>query len=102
MSPYAKKGLPIEVVSSENSVVELLFEELVGWSSWFRAVAHERWVRPLVWATLPSCAEPMCEAERAHHPAPRLEGSDRSDDLQFVFHFIKELCFRHNDQASGR
>ena len=59
-------------VRIQDSLVELLLEELVGWSSWFRAVMHERWMRPLVWTALPFRAEPMCEAERTHqhHPAP--------------------------------
>ena len=78
-------------------LVVLLFKELVGWLSWFRAVTHERWVRPLVWTTLPFRAEPMCEAERTHHPTPRLEELVRSTDLLFVIHSYKMLCFRHID-----
>eukprot|EP01043_Picozoa_sp_COSAG02_P048560 COSAG02_NODE_4782_length_4986_cov_7.183344_1_plen_86_part_00 len=80
-------------------LVVVLFEELVGWLSWFRAVTHERWARPLVWTTLPFRAEPMCEAERTHHPTPKLEELVRSTctDLQFVIHLYKMLCFRHID-----
>ena len=51
----------------DSEMVEL-FRELVGWWSWFQAVTHERWMRPLVRITPPSCAEPMCEAGSAHHP----------------------------------
>ena len=74
-------------------MVELLLEELVGWSSWFRAVTHERWMRPLVWTALPFRAEPMCEAERTHHPAPELEELVRSDDLLFVLFILINTLF---------
>ena len=78
--------------ASQISMVVLLCEELVGWSSWFRAVTHARWMRPFVWTALPFRAEPMCEAERTHHPAPELEELVRSDDLQFVlFTYINTL-----------
>ena len=78
--------------ASQIGMVLLLFEELVGWSSWFRAVTHARWMRPLVWTALPFRAEPMCEAERTHHPAPELEELVRSDDLQFVlFAYVNTL-----------
>ena len=66
-----------------------LFRELVGWWSWFQAVTHERWMRPLVRITPPSCAEPMCEAGSAHHPTLGLEGSVRSDDLRSVLFIYK-------------
>ena len=73
-------------------MVVVLFEELVGWSSWFQAVTHERWVRPLVWTAPSFRAEPVCEAERTHHPAPELEELVRSDDLQFAsFVYINTL-----------
>ena len=66
-----------------------LFRELVGWWSWFQAVTHERWMRPLVRITPPSCAEPMCEAGSAHHPTLGLEGSVRSVDLRSVLFIYK-------------
>ena len=72
----------------DSEVVEL-FRELVGWWSWFQAVTHERWMRPLVRITPPSCAEPMCEAGSAHHPTLGLEGSVRSDDLRSVLFIYK-------------
>eukprot|EP01043_Picozoa_sp_COSAG02_P016595 COSAG02_NODE_734_length_17948_cov_816.410163_5_plen_102_part_00 len=72
-------------VRNRNGMVVLLFEELVGWSSWFRAVTHGRWMRPIVWTALPSRAEPKCEAERTHHPAPELERLVGSDDLQLCY-----------------
>ena len=74
-------------------MVVLLVEELVGWSSWFRAVTHERWVRPLAWIAPPFRAEPMGEAERTHHPAPELEELVRSDDLQFKSFIYKCSVF---------
>ena len=74
-------------------MVALLCEELVGWSSWFRAVTHARWMRPLVWTALPFRAEPMCEAERTHHPAPELEELVRSDDLLFALLFLINTLF---------
>eukprot|EP01043_Picozoa_sp_COSAG02_P033017 COSAG02_NODE_2233_length_9425_cov_2.280399_3_plen_59_part_00 len=47
----------------------------------------------------------MCEAERTHHPTPKLEELVRSTDLQFVIHLNlnKMLCFRHiaTEQADG-
>ena len=73
---------------ADSDVVEL-FRELVGWWSWFQAVTHERWMRPLVRITPPSCAEPMCEAGSAHHPTLGLEGSVRSDDLRSVLFIYK-------------
>ena len=81
-------------------MVELLLKkELVGWSSWFWAVTHERWMRPLhvVWTALPFRSEPMCEAERTHHPAPELEELVRSDDLQFVLSFLINIMFSDFD-----
>ena len=74
-------------------MVALLCEELVGWSSWFRAVTHARWMRPFVWTALPFRAEPMCEAERTHHPVPELEKLVRSDDLQFKSFIYKYSVF---------
>ena len=79
--------------ASQNSMVVLLCEELVGWSSWFRAVTHERWVCRLVWTAPPFRAEPMCEAERTHHPAPELEELVRSDDLQFALFTYTNTLF---------
>jgi hypothetical protein len=50
-------------------MVVLLVEELVGWSSWFRAVTHERWVRPLVWTAPSFRAEPtVCVKPRIIQP----------------------------------
>ena len=72
----------------DSEMVEL-FRELVGWWSWFQAVTHERWMRPLVRITPPSCAEPMCEAGSAHHPTLGLEGSVRSVDLRSVLFIYK-------------
>ena len=74
----------------------LLFREMVGWSSRFRAVTHERCVCLLVWTTPPSCAEPMCEAVRTHHPSLELEEPVRSDGLRFKL-FIYKYCFRELD-----
>ena len=79
-------------VRTQDRLVELLLEELVGWSSWFRAVTRERWLRPLAWTAPSFRAEPMCEAERTHHPAPKLERLVGSDDLRFVlFTYINTL-----------
>ena len=73
-------------------MVVVSFEELEGGSSWFRAVTHGRWMRPIVWTALPSRAEPNCEVERTHHPAPELERLVGLDDLQFVlFTYINTL-----------
>ena len=68
----------------KGSVVEFSGEELAGRSSWFRAVTHERWVCRLVWTTTSFRAEPVCEAERTHHPTLVSEELVKSDDLQFV------------------
>ena len=78
---------------NRNGMVVLSFEELGGWTSWFQAVTHGRWRRPIVWTTLPSRAEPKCEAERTHHPAPELEELVRSDDLQFKLFIYKYSVF---------
>ena len=50
-------------------------------------------MRPLVWTALPFRAEPMCEAEGTHHPAPELEELVRSDDLQFVLFILINTLF---------
>ena len=83
-------------------MVVLLIREVVGWSSGFRAVMHQRWVRLLAWITPPSCAEPMCEAKRTHHPSLGLEESVRPDGLRFKLFIYKYSVFGiWTEQADG-
>ena len=83
-------------------MVVLLIREVVGWSSGFRAVMHQRWVRLLAWTAPPSCAEPMCEAVRTHHPSLGLEEPVRSDGLRFKLFIYKYSVFGNwTEQADG-
>jgi hypothetical protein len=83
-------------------MVVLLFREVVGWSSGFRAVMHQRRVCLLAWTTPPPCAEPMCEAKRTHHPSLGLEESVGPDGLRFKLFIYEYSVFGiWTEQADG-
>ena len=83
-------------------MVVLLTREVVGWSSGFRAAMHQRRVCLLAWATPPSCAEPMCEAKRTHHPSLGLEESVGPDGLRFKLFIYEYSVFGiWTEQADG-
>eukprot|EP01043_Picozoa_sp_COSAG02_P047551 COSAG02_NODE_4570_length_5209_cov_2.315656_2_plen_155_part_00 len=63
-------------LGSESAVVGWLFEEMC----------------PLAWVSLPSCAEPMCEAKGTHHPALVLGELVRSEH-QLILICGCHVCF---------